>query len=132
MHQLNLWGSIGPFSLNTSFYPHLEQYDVITYTPCADDNGIYTIDQEFTSLYTKDGIIKGIACRHNCSLHGMCLIGLEVSTALVLLKGFSYELEHVVFADGSEQEVYCFAPSGLQLWVDDDRKVVKVFLGELQ
>ncbi|UYQ95207.1 hypothetical protein MKQ68_08875 [Chitinophaga horti] len=129
MHQVNLQGNIGPFFLNTPFYPHLESFGVATYTPGAGERAVYTFDKEATALFTVNGIIKGIACAANCALHGLGLIGLEAATALALMKGQRYELEHVVFADGSEQAVYCFE-AGLQLWIGDNGRVVKVFLGD--
>jgi hypothetical protein len=128
MYQVNLAAGIGPFELNTHFYPHLESFGIITYTPGIGDHGIYTIDAEATSLYTKGGIIKGIACAANCSLYGLELMGLNISTILTLLRGELYDVEHVDYADKTRHIVYCFENAGLQLWTNEAGKVVKIFI----
>ena len=81
--------------------------------------------------YKESKIINFIACRENCYLDNINLIGLNIEKFLVHFKidKSQYQVEKVyLMPDDEEQDVYDIDKLDLQIWVDNSYKIVTVFI----
>ena len=97
MNTITLAENIGAFRLHTPVAEYLDNCGTIVYSPGFNYRGIYELD-DFV-LYTRYGLIEGIACRSNCYLKGENLHGMSITRFRSLYPGVEWVVEHVYYED---------------------------------
>lgn len=124
---------VAPFYLGTSVEPHLLQY---SYTHIAGEVDEAWDEYDFLDnhieIYVdkKSRIIESIACRENCYLDGKNLVNLSIEDFIqhFNVQGDSYAIEKISISDEEEQNVYDFDVLDMQLWVNNEDRIVTVFI----
>jgi len=128
---------VGPFYFGHS----IEEYkSKNTFTYTANDAEIRWDKYEFfgdtIEIYVDklDSKIEAIACRDNCYLNDLDLIGLDIDD-FFLTNNFDKsesDFELISLTDDAEEDqgVYDIDRTGLQVWVNSLNKIVTVFLSD--
>ena len=82
------------------------------------------------SICTNQGIIESIACRTDCYINSYFLINADIDDFLSTFKldKQTIEKDAVFIYDDISQDVYEVDDLGMQIWVDNDNKIVTVFV----
>lgn len=123
--------SIGPFAIErdiseyTSIYPY-------KFKKGKDEWDEYLFFDETVEVFTNsEKRIEAIACRKNCYIGDVNLIGLSLDAfnSLLDIKLDRAKSVKLWVNDNEQQEVYDLEEYDLQLWVDENQKIRTVFLG---
>ncbi|HEY0609426.1 MAG TPA: hypothetical protein VGD35_07210 [Chitinophaga sp.] len=129
MYEIIPFKSVGPFEFKQSIVNYLDLYDFEFYPKEPDENWeTYSYKDGVLDIYTENKIIVSITCKADCFLKGEFLIGMPIKDFFLKfgINGPSIKMEGVAFFDDREEDVYDVDDLGLQLWVDEYRKIVAV------
>jgi hypothetical protein len=124
---------LGEFDFGKKIDPYFDKYE-FEYFKCDDATGwdTYKIVDLSIEIYTENGTIVSIACRKNCSLNGINIIGknlvdfynsLNINPNRPIDKIYVKEGEHY-------QDVIEIPEFGLQIWVYEE-EIKTVFCSPL-
>ncbi|SHN45403.1 hypothetical protein [Chitinophaga sp. CF418] len=132
MFEIIINQSVGPFMLGQHIENYITNYhfEFTAKQSEHEDWDCYSYGEGVISIYTKQGIIESIACRTDCYLSNYFLIDADMDDFLSTFKIDKQALQKdtVFVYDDISQDVYEVDELGMQIWVDNDNKIVTVFV----
>lgn len=136
MFEIKINKSVGPFSLKDNINNYLSEFE-FEFTPKETEQeswDSYRFKEGILVIYTNKEIIETISCRADCYINNYFLIGMNIDS---FWEKFNIDKESissdiVYFHDDTEQDVYEVETLGLQIWVDEEKKIVTVFVSPIE